>query len=90
MKLDEGWNQIHFNLTDFTRRAYGTNYIETLRVQIHANCRIRRIYFTDQLLSSKNIPAEYKAFSNQNEEGAEEQQYQQQQINAVDMGGNEN
>ena len=51
MKLDEGWNQIHFNLTDFTRRAYGTNYLETLRVQIHANCRIRRIYFTDQLLS---------------------------------------
>jgi len=34
-----------FNLSDFTRRAYGTNYIETLRVQIHANCRIRRIYF---------------------------------------------
>ena len=71
MKLDEGWNQIHFNLTDFTRRAYGTNYIETLRlllfnfrVQIHANCRIRRIYFTDQLLSSKKIPEEYKAFSN--------------------------
>ena len=78
MKLDEGWNQIHFNLTDFTRRAYGTNYIETLRVQIHANCRIRRIYFTDQLLSSKSIPAEYKAFSNQNEEN--EEQLQQQQI----------
>ena len=34
------------------------------RVQIHANCRIRRIYFTDQLLSSKKIPEEYKAFSN--------------------------
>ena len=39
MRLDEGWNQIQFNLSDFTRRAYGTNYIETLRVQIHANCR---------------------------------------------------
>ncbi|XP_053519259.1 cilia- and flagella-associated protein 20 isoform X1 [Artibeus jamaicensis] len=33
MRLDEGWNQIQFNLSDFTRRAYGTNYIETLRVQ---------------------------------------------------------
>ena len=75
MKLDEGWNQIHFNLTDFTRRAYGTNYLETLRVQIHANCRIRRIYFTDQLLSSKSIPAEYRAFNN--EDNAEEQ-YQNQ------------
>ena len=73
MKLDEGWNQIHFNLTDFTRRAYGTNYLETLRVQIHANCRIRRIYFTDQLLSSKSIPDEYRAFSNANDDNAEEQ-----------------
>ena len=34
MRLDEGWNQIQFNLSDFTRRAYGTNYIETLRVQV--------------------------------------------------------
>ena len=80
MKLDEGWNQIHFNLTDFTRRAYGTNYLETLRVQIHANCRIRRIYFTDQLLSSKSIPDEYRAFSNANEDNAEEQ-YQNQMAN---------
>jgi len=45
MRLDEGWNQIQFNLSDFTRRAYGTNYIETLRVQIHANCRIRRCVY---------------------------------------------
>ena len=79
MKLDEGWNQIHFNLTDFTRRAYGTN-LETLRVQIHANCRIRRIYFTDQLLSSKSIPDEYRAFSNANDDNAEEQ-YQNQMAN---------
>ena len=27
MRLDEGWNQIQFNLADFTRRAYGTNYV---------------------------------------------------------------
>ena len=23
MRLDEGWNQIQFNLAEFTRRAYG-------------------------------------------------------------------
>ena len=39
--------------SDFTRRAYGTNYVETLRVQIHANCRIRRIYFSDRLYSKE-------------------------------------
>jgi len=62
MRLDEGWNQIQFNLPDFTRRAYGTNYIETLRVQIHANCRIRRIYFSDRLYSEDELPPEFKLF----------------------------
>merc|ERR1712141_246927 len=27
MRLDEGWNQIQFNLSDFTRRAYGTTIL---------------------------------------------------------------
>ncbi len=62
MRLDDGWNQIQFNLSDFTRRAYGTNYIETLRVQIHANCRIRRIYFSDRLYSEEELPPEFKLF----------------------------
>jgi len=62
MRLDEGWNQIQFNLSDFTRRAYGTNYIETLRVQIHANCRIRRIYFSDRLYAEEDLPAEFKLY----------------------------
>merc|ERR1719445_1589071 len=62
MRLDEGWNQIQFNLSDFTRRAYGTNYIETLRVQIHANCRIRRVYFSDRLYSEEELPAEFKLY----------------------------
>jgi hypothetical protein len=62
MRLDEGWNQIQFNLSDFTRRAYGTNYIETTRVQIHANCRIRRVYFSDRLYSEDELPAEFKLF----------------------------
>ena len=62
MKLDEGWNQIQFNLSDFTRRAYGSNYVETLRLSIHANCRIRRIYFCDRLYSEEDLPLEFKLF----------------------------
>ena len=62
MRLDEGWNQVQFNLSDFTRRAYGSNYLETLRVQIHANVRIRRIYFSDRLYSEEELPAEFKLF----------------------------
>lgn len=33
MRLDEGWNQIQFNLADFTRRAYGEQFGWTLCVQ---------------------------------------------------------
>jgi len=62
MRLDEGWNQIQFNLGDFTRRAYGTNYVEALRVQVHANCRLRRVYFSDRLYSEEELPEEFKLY----------------------------
>ncbi|XP_053959647.1 cilia- and flagella-associated protein 20 [Anastrepha ludens] len=63
MGMSPGWNQIHFNLADFTRRAYGTNYLETVRLQIHANVRIRRIYFTDHLYSEEDLPNEFRLVS---------------------------
>ena len=117
---------VQFNLADFTRRAYGTTFIEALRVQvphissvflcffyfctehahththththihtlthttarthvfslshplplapaptsippfstvqIHANCRIRRVYFSDRLYSEDELPAEFKLY----------------------------
>ncbi|GMT16714.1 hypothetical protein PFISCL1PPCAC_8011, partial [Pristionchus fissidentatus] len=62
MRLDEGWNQVQFNLADFCRRAYGSNYVETLRIQIHANCRLRRVYFADRLYSEDELPAEFKLY----------------------------
>ena len=62
MRLDEGWNQIQFNLADFCRRAYGTTYVETLRVQVHCSCRVRRIYFSDRLYAEEELPAEFKLF----------------------------
>ena len=66
MKLDDGWNQIQFNLSDFTRRAYGTNYIETLRISIHANCRIRRVYFSERLYNEEDLPDDFKLFAPKN------------------------
>ena len=36
MRLDEGWNQIQFNLSDFTRRAYGARTTSRRCAQIHA------------------------------------------------------
>lgn len=80
MRLDEGWNQIQFNLADFTRRAYGTNYLETLRVQVHANCRIRRLYFSDRLYAEEELPPEFKLF-------LPISQQQQQQADAYEGNG---
>jgi len=60
LKLDKGWNQIQFNLADFTKRAYATNYVETTRVSIHANCRLRRIFFSDRLYSADEVPPEFR------------------------------
>ncbi|XP_055627669.1 uncharacterized protein LOC129769418 [Toxorhynchites rutilus septentrionalis] len=60
LALSPGWNQIQFNLADFTRRAYGTNYIETVRIQIHANVRIKRVYFSDRLYSDGELPAQLR------------------------------
>lgn len=82
MRLDDGWNQIQFNLPDFCKRAYGTAYVETLRVQVtnipifilgvinvvvivvqvHANVRVRRVYFADRVYSEEELPAEFKLF----------------------------
>lgn len=60
--LSGGWNQIQFNLADFTRRAYGSQFIETLRVQVHANARLRRIYFSDRLYTEEELPQDYKLY----------------------------
>lgn len=62
LRLDDGWNQIGFNLTDFTKRAYGSNYVETIRVTVNANCRLRRIFFADRLYSEEELPAEFKLY----------------------------
>jgi hypothetical protein len=62
LRLDDGWNQISFNLQDFVRRAYGTNYVETIRVTINANCRLRRIYFSDRVYSEDELPPEFKLY----------------------------
>ncbi|KAI8078290.1 DUF667-domain-containing protein [Gilbertella persicaria] len=62
MRLDPGWNQIVFNLGDYVKKGYGTNYTETNRVTVHANCRIRRIYFTDRTYNEDELPAEFKLF----------------------------
>ncbi|VUZ56497.1 unnamed protein product [Hymenolepis diminuta] len=33
LRMEEKWNQLQLNLADLTKRAYGTNFVEVLRVQ---------------------------------------------------------
>jgi len=56
LHLDPGWNQVQFDLADFTRRAYSTGYVETLRITIHANCRLRRVFFTERPCCEEELP----------------------------------
>lgn len=60
LALNCGWNQIQLNLADFTRRAFGTNYMETVRITVHANCRLRNVYFCDRLYDEADKPAAFK------------------------------
>lgn len=72
LALTNGWNQIQLNLAEFTRRAYGTNYMETVRVTINANCRLRNVYFSDRLYSDDEKPTAYKFIHKEEKEKKKE------------------
>ncbi|XP_059620329.1 cilia- and flagella-associated protein 20-like [Phlebotomus argentipes] len=55
--LAPGWNQIQLNLAEYIRRAYRTNYIQTVGIRIHANTRLRRIFFTQKLFPDEIKPS---------------------------------
>ncbi|KAG6451190.1 hypothetical protein O3G_MSEX006989 [Manduca sexta] len=60
--LSDGWNQIQFNLAEFTRRAYKKQFVEVQKLKINANIRLRRIYFTEKLIPEDQLPPEYKLY----------------------------
>jgi len=62
LRLEDGWNQISLNLSELTRKIFGTGYQDTVRIQVHANIRIRRIYFCDKVYGEDEVPADFKVF----------------------------
>lgn len=62
LRLDEGWNFLTLDLAEYVRRAYGTTYVETLRVQVHANCRVRRIFFCERACKEEELPPEFRLY----------------------------
>jgi hypothetical protein len=43
LRLEIGWNEIHVDLRELTESLYKSRYVETLKVQIYANCRLRQV-----------------------------------------------
>eukprot|EP01095_Lingulamoeba_sp_RSL-Kostka_P002149 TRINITY_DN1303_c0_g2_i1.p1 TRINITY_DN1303_c0_g2~~TRINITY_DN1303_c0_g2_i1.p1 ORF type:complete len:218 (+),score=54.37 TRINITY_DN1303_c0_g2_i1:73-726(+) len=62
LEEEKGWNNITLDLNNISKRAFGTAYSETRRVTVHANCRLRRIYFSQQLFSEDELPPELKLY----------------------------
>ncbi|XP_053674294.1 cilia- and flagella-associated protein 20-like [Anopheles nili] len=62
LSMTPGWNQVQLNMAELIRRAYGTNYVETVRIKIHANVRIKRIYFCDRLYTNDETPGELRLY----------------------------
>eukprot|EP01094_Clydonella_sp_ATCC50884_P000894 TRINITY_DN10668_c0_g1_i1.p1 TRINITY_DN10668_c0_g1~~TRINITY_DN10668_c0_g1_i1.p1 ORF type:complete len:187 (-),score=43.67 TRINITY_DN10668_c0_g1_i1:57-545(-) len=60
---DTGWNYIHLNLADLVRRVYGSGFKHCVRVTVHANCHLRRVFFSDKPITEEQLPAEMKLFA---------------------------
>ncbi|KAK6624127.1 hypothetical protein RUM43_004557 [Polyplax serrata] len=60
LTLEDGWNQITFPLQEFTMRCFGTNHVETLRLQIYASCRLRRVFFSNKVCQEHDVPLDFR------------------------------
>lgn len=78
--LSDGWNQIQFNLAEFTRRAYKKQFVEVQKLKINANIRLRRIYFTERLIPEDQLPPEYKLYFPLTSKGAKDKKVIQESV----------
>lgn len=61
--LSRRWHRVPLDLDALVRRAWGTRYRETLRVTVHACCRLRRVYFSDRGYEGEAaLPPEYRLY----------------------------
>ncbi|CAG5029394.1 unnamed protein product [Parnassius apollo] len=78
--LADDWNQIQFNLAEFTRRAYNKQFVEVQKLKINANIRLRRVYFTEKLVHMDELPPEYKLYFPLEHKGKKESKRQTSKI----------
>ena len=60
LSLGIGWNHVQFHLEEFLQRWYGTGYVEAVGIEVHATCRVRRIYFTDASQREDELADEFR------------------------------
>jgi hypothetical protein len=60
LRLNVGWNHVQFDLREFLQKWYSTTYEETIGIEVHGTCRLRKIYFTDALYSGDELPPEFR------------------------------
>lgn len=62
-KLLSAWNNVMLPLSQYITRAYGTTYVETISIQIHPNCILKRVYFADKDVNEDDeLPEEFRLF----------------------------
>lgn len=61
--LDAGsWNQLQLDLAQLTRDAYNATFESAVSVQLHANCRVRRVYFAEHMVAEAELPVEFRLY----------------------------
>ncbi|KAG7394780.1 hypothetical protein PHYBOEH_004686 [Phytophthora boehmeriae] len=62
LRLDAGWNQLQLDMVHLMQTCYNARFVHVISVQLHASCRLRRIYFAEQMLPEDQLPAEFRLF----------------------------
>ncbi|KAL3657334.1 hypothetical protein V7S43_017840 [Phytophthora oleae] len=75
--LDSGWNQVQLDLVELLHTSYKVRYAHTISVQLHASCRVRRIYFAEKMFPESQLPVEFRLFKRLSKE--QTQQFREQQ-----------
>ncbi|PRP87598.1 hypothetical protein PROFUN_04625 [Planoprotostelium fungivorum] len=61
--LSLGWNHLVIDLNQLSTRAYNSGHVETNDIQIHGNCRLRRVYFSDKMYAEEDLSPEFTLFA---------------------------
>eukprot|EP00644_Phytophthora_capsici_P002030 jgi/Phyca11/129429/e_gw1.84.38.1 len=79
LHLDSGWNQVQVDLAELLYTTYKGRYAHTISVQLHASCRVRRIYFAETMFPESQLPVEFRLFKRLSKEQMQQFREQQQQ-----------